>query len=389
MAENSKIEWCDHTFNPWIGCSKVHQGCANCYAEADFDKRRHRAQWGPAGTRVLTSETTWSQPLKWDKWARDGVCPRCKGKGGVKVDGDSLPCRRCSGKGNIGPYRARVFCASLADVFENWPGTILNSHGDRVSTTEYSRKFFVGQQAGHDRYATLDDVRAHLFRLIDATPHLDWLLLTKRPENIRRMTPPYEWHACETGDCPHWAASDCNTLDQRKCRENVWLGTSISDQCSADRQIPELLQCRDLSPVLFVSAEPLLGPVDLTNVRLQSGRPINALNANDALVSVGGPSLDWVICGGESGPNARPMHPLWARSLRDQCVYSDVAFHFKQWGEWIPAGQVIDAPSIQDKQLHRWPDGSVSSRLGKKVTGRLLDGREWNELPVAIQEGAE
>lgn len=189
--KDSKISWTDHTFNPWIGCTKVATGCANCYAEADFDKRRHKAQWGPHGTRLLTSKAYWRQPLKWDREAeRDGV-------------------------------RRRVFCGSLCDVFESFDGWILDARGDVV---ERSKLVTV----------TLDDLRSDLFRLIDQTPNLDWLLLTKRPENARTM-----------------AAMAAQKLAGENWPSlfpwpNVWLGCSASTQEDLDAAVPHLLSCRNL-----------------------------------------------------------------------------------------------------------------------------------------------
>jgi protein gp37 len=169
--------------------------------------------------------------------------------------------------------------------------------------------------------ANLDRMRRRLFALIDATSNLDWLLLTKRPENILSMWP----------DC---AIEPCETLHSDG-RKNVWLGTSVENQEYADKRIPALIQCRDLSPVLFLSCEPLLGSLDLNFVR-------------------DNPPIDWVIVGGESGPNARPSHPDWFRSIRDQCSAAGVPFHFKQWGEF----------------------DEHQKRVGKKAAGRLLDGEE-------------
>lgn len=297
MAENSKIEWTHHTFNPWIGCQKVGPGCDHCYAEAMMDARLGRVEWGPHGARKRTSPANWRQPLKWD---RDAAA---------------------AGK------RRRVFCASLADVFDN-------------------------------HHSILPEWRDNLWSLIRATPHLDWMLLTKRPGNIAKMLPP------------DWGAG----------YPNVWLGCTVVNQDEADRDVPKLLAVP--ARVRFLSMEPLLGPVDLTRW-------------------VG---IHLVIVGGESGPGARPMHPDWARSLRDQCVAAGGAFFFKQWGEW---GQAAARPSgtagkyaIASAAPHSdfWPQRVVETdhyprqinlfggarvleRVGKKAAGRLLDGLTWDQLP--------
>jgi len=223
------------------------------------------------------------------------------------------------------------------------------------------------------REATMDDVRRRLFALIDATPNLDWLLLTKRPENIKSMW----WGDLVTGFRP-------------KSRENVWIGTSVENQEYANKRIPELLKCRDLSPVLFLSCEPLLGPVDLSQIPIHgynlphldvlrggswTGSPWGFVNSHNA------PRIDWVITGGESGPNARPSHPDWFRSLRDQCSAAGVAFHHKQGGEW---GPIETANPVQENNAmyHVCDGGERLYRVGKKAAGRLLDGVEHNEFPT-------
>jgi len=261
MAENSKIEWTHHTFNPWIGCMKVSPGCDHCYAET-WDARGLQGKatrWGAHAARTRTSAANWRKPLAWNKAAA------------------------AAGE------RHRVFCASLADVFDN--------------------------------HASIDPQwRRDLWALIAATPNLDWLLLTKRPSNIDYML-PHGW----SGGWP-----------------NVWLGTTVENQTEADRRIPHLLGVP--AAVRFLSCEPLLGPVDLTHMDINGhiasrhlgrigGYWINALTGkNDDMgrPCPDVPKLDWVICGGESGPGARPMHPDWARSLRDQCQAAGTAFFMKQ-----------------------------------------------------------
>lgn len=218
MVANSKIEWTTHTFNPWIGCQKVSPGCDNCYAEAMMDHRYGRVQWGPHGERVRTSVANWRKPLQWAKAA--------------------------------GRSRPRVFCASLADVFDN-----------RVPK----------------------EWRADLWSLIDSTPELDWLLLTKRPENIAKMLPD----------------------DWRYGRNNVWLGTTCEDQKHFDRRWPILSAVK--AACRFISYEPAIGPLVIGDAR---------------------PS--WIICGGESGPGARMMDPQWARALKAECEQVGVPFFMKQ-----------------------------------------------------------
>lgn len=274
MAETTAIQWTDHTWNPWIGCSKVHTGCLNCYAEADMDKRRGRARWGIHGTRSRTSEAYWKQPIKWNK------------------DAEAAGVRR------------RVFCSSLADVFEDWGANpIVDSRGDVI----------VGPN-GLQRI-TMNDIRHELFELIDKTPWLDWQLLTKRPENIRKMW----WGHTVTGFMPCY-------------RENVWLGTSISDQETADKAIPELLKCRDLSPVLFLSAEPLVGPIDLQRGIQSADGFVTQADGSPKHVADGANSINWVIVGGESGPGARQCNIEWIDDIKEQCRNAGVSCFVKQFG---------------------------------------------------------
>ena len=270
MGQYSKIEWTDHTFNPWWGCIRVSAACKNCYAEAMAKRYGHKV-WGAKSKRRFFSDDHWKQPLKWNKQAAtDGV-------------------------------RRRVFCASMADVFE-----------DREELIPW---------------------RERLWSLINKTPHLDWLLLTKRPENIANMAPESGFPA------------------------NVWLGTTVENQKYADLRIPVLLAVP--AAVHFVSCEPLLGPLDLREY-LDTGR------------------LDWVIAGGESGGKARPTDPQWFESLRDQCTHYGVKFHFKQWGEWTPT-----KPTTCRRIRHmNVPSGVSVYRAGKKTAGRLLGGRTWDGMPA-------
>ena len=306
MAENTKIEWADHTFNPWTGCTKVGPGCDNCYAEG-WAKRSGIVQWGPGAERRRTSESNWRQPIKWNAEAeRLGV-------------------------------RYRVFCASLADVFDN---------------------------------EVPDEWRSDLFHLIQATPNLNWLLVTKRIGNAGRML--------AEGIPP-----------------NVWLGITVVNQAEADRDIPKLLQVP--AAVRFLSMEPLLGAVDLTDICCNRGEStedhFSALFDPDDDVNEDGTPfryVDWVIVGGESGSKARPMRPQWARDIRDQCKVAGVPFLFKQWGEWAPASHGHggkhgawngDAflPGFGDIKT---PDNNMT-RAGKNACGgRLLDGREHNGFPA-------
>lgn len=274
MGENSKIEWTTHTFNPWWGCTKVSEACKHCYAES-WAKRVGKDVWGPSVDRRMFGDKHWMEPIRWNAAAKNSS------------------------------ERPRVFCASMADVFE-------------------------------DR-AELDGPRGRLFDLIEATPNLDWLLLTKRPQNVL--------------DRVRWGSS---------WPSNVWLGTTIELQKRAEELLPYLE--RIPAKVRFISAEPLLGPLELTRWL--------------------GTTIDWVITGGESGPKARPASPAWFRSLLTQCMEQDVPFHFKQWGDWAP-GNGVNLPRQKSLRIERVSDGTEMLRVGKRIAGRVLDGNEWDGLPKA------
>lgn len=351
MSENTKIEWADHTFNPWTGCTKVSPGCDHCYAEG-WAKRSGQVQWGPGAERRRTSAANWKLPLRWDTQAHAAFVAwerfRATCLGATDAD--------LQAEGFIKPRRPRVFCASLADVFDN---------------------------------EVPIEWRADLFRLIESTPHLDWLLLTKRIGNAAEMM-----FRARGGHLP--------------ILPNVWIGASITTQTEADRDIPKLLATP--AAKRFLSMEPLLRPVDLRALRVGDRLILDALTGchsssagpgtvEECLASLPRlpgilPPVDWVIGGGESGPKARPMHPDWARSLRDQCTAAGVAFHFKQWGEWVPAQIGPDVGSrelrLPEQWVHRDAPGAsrgsyagfeLMRRLGKKAAGRLLDGRTWDEVP--------
>ncbi|MBX3004126.1 MAG: phage Gp37/Gp68 family protein [Anaerolineales bacterium] len=311
MAEQTGIEWCHHTFNPWMGCTKVSAGCKHCYAERE-NLRYGKHRWGPGAERQVTSDTYWKQPLKWDrKAAADGV-------------------------------RRRVFCGSWCDVFEDRP--------DLVAP------------------------RARLFELIEQTPHLDWLLLTKRPENVVGMVPA-EW--------------------QGKFPANVWVGTSVEDQETANKRIPALLQIP--ARIRFLSCEPLLDKVLLDNGETSwltcDGENRSGIAGEhvccEAFAVTGHHfhGIDWVIAGGESGPDARPMHPDHAYSLLDQCQAAGIPFFFKQWGEWtprreLPEGTQVTASVVIADEADVFAPGYELLRAGKRAAGRLLRQRTWDEVPA-------
>jgi protein gp37 len=282
--ENSKIEWTHHTTNFWIGCEKISAGCKNCYAET-HSNRFKRAVWGKHGTRTLTSQKNRNQPIRWNKQAeKEGT-------------------------------RYRVFAQSLSDTFE-----------DREELKAW---------------------RIELFETIVKTPHLDWLVLTKRPEVAKRFFEEY----------PQFSNLD-----------NVWLGTSVENQEQADIRIPVLLQIP--AKIRFLSCEPLLGEVDLY-MALCNYDESGIFDYRQK------PLIDWVIVGGESGHSARALHPDWVRSIQQQCAEANVPFLFKQWGEYAP----IDAQRIYEGKRIDFTDGTAMLKVGKKEAGNMLDGKTYLEFP--------
>jgi protein gp37 len=233
-------------------------------------------------------------------------------------------------------------------VFEEWQGPFLNSQGHQLFWSHSrhpseSKWHWIGEPetAGGEHPVTMNDVRDRLFAMIDATPNLDWLLLTKRPDNVSLMWPIH----------PSGRHQEGMSFSESHRRDNVWLGTSIENQEWANKRLPYLhaVKRHGLVNTTFVSVEPLVGHVTLQGD--VGGQVYNHLGEG---------GIDWVISGGESGPDARPADPAWFRSLRDQCSTAGVPFHFKQWGEF------------DERQV----------RVGKKNAGRLLDGVTHDGLPV-------
>lgn len=274
MGFRSDIEWTDHTFNPWWGCTKVSPACDNCYAEA-FAKRLGMDIWSHHTDRRFLSEANWRLPLKWNKRASEA---------GIKE---------------------RVFCASMADVFEWKRG--------------------------------LSHQRTKLWGLIESTPSLIWLLLTKRPHLATRIVP---WGT-------EWPS-------------NVWIGTTVENQKWAEKRLPWLVDLPTGNR--FLSCEPLLGEIVLENWLARG-------------------EIGWVIAGGESGPRARPTEPDWFYRLRDQCLKFDTPFHFKQWGNWSPV-QSVKGP-IPRRTLNEGYSVTLG-RYPRKLVGRTLQGREWNDIPASF-----
>lgn len=335
MADRTEIAWCDSTFNPWIGCTKVGPGCDHCYAEADFDLRKHRAKWGPGNPRSRTSPANWRKPLQWN--ARPFYECGC-GYRGTMDELTTNAIHRCGEQ--FKRVRRRVFCASLADVFDN---------------------------------DVPDEWRADLITLIEKTPNLDWLILTKRIGNVTRMIE-------EATDLIDYGEGWQSMWGQGKWPDHVKLGATICNQEEADRDISKLLAVP--AGGRWLSMEPLLGPVSF---RWASWHDYSSRQPGFSHGHLDGlRGIDWVVVGGESGPNARPMHPDWARSLRDQCAAAGVPYLFKQWGEWLPGRQrgVGQEPEGFDAlPVHKFDAIDHSWKVGKKAAGRLLDGKLHDSHP--------
>lgn len=294
----TSIEWTDYTWNPVTGCTKVSQGCKNCYAETMTT--RFAKTWGVESFRqVVCHQDRLMEPLY--------MADKLNGK--------------------------KVFVCDMSDLF----------HEDVPD-------YFI----------------CEVFESIWNRPDTIFQVLTKRPER---------------------AAAIMQEVSDRILVElpfkNVWFGVSVEDQATADQRIPHLL---NVPAVLrFLSCEPLLGPINLKEICHDDFLVTDALPSHKAFTGV-----DWVICGGESGHKARPMHPDWARSLRDQCTAAGVPFFFKQWGEWAP--NIPDGKSRLAKGAHH--NGTIGSafisegakeilaKVGKSKSGNFLDGKQHLEFPA-------
>lgn len=342
MADGTKIEWTDATWNPITGCSVISPGCTNCYAMrlAGTRMKTHPSRAGltidskagPVWNGQLRFNEQWLlQPLQWNK-------PR------------------------------RIFVCAHGDLF-------------------------------HEN--VVDDWLDKVFAIMALNPHHTFQVLTKRAGNMRRyladpQTPDgiNEW--CDKLAPGHWHRRELYDFHDGLPLKNVWLGVSCETQEWADKRVPDLLATP--AAVRWVSAEPLLGPIDFTCLHYDGLTNIDALTGRHGLTFGGECNrLDWIVAGGESGAGARPMHPDWVRSIRDQCAGAGVAFHFKQWGEHQPLELIDDgrpepwrrsSDGIREcwalDELSR-PRGSLPkitfSRIGKRKAGRFLDGVLHDSYP--------
>jgi len=372
MSAQTGIEWCDSTFNPWMGCTKVSPACDHCYAERQT-ARFKRVQWGAGKTRVRTGADNWRHPKRWNDH-RFMECGACGWRG--ECAAELIGCGSCGSIDRMNDARRRVFCASLADWLDN----------------EVSIEWLVD-----------------LLDLIRRTPNLDWLLLTKRIGNWRWRLMSAHAYLVESvvdGELSNWAWKWL----MGHAPDNVWVMATVENQKRADEDIPKLL--RVPAVVRGLSIEPMLGPVEVFST--MTGKLLHT-SGNEYDPGC----IDWIIAGGESGPHARPSHPDWYRSLRDQCAAAGVPFLFKQWGEY---GEFVNEDHYthggEEKHAHAWVDRAtgehgkvwlvdddgmwsnwtgdprsadvgglhddiaVVGKHGKKAAGRQLDDRTHDGFPA-------
>ena len=318
MSDRTCIEWTDATWNPIRGCSRVSPGCVHCYAEG---VAKRFSGPGQPYEGLISKHGAWNGNIRFIEHALD----------------QPLRWKR----------PRRIFVNSMSDLFH-----------ENVSDLQITRIFDVMEQAYW-----------HTFQV-----------LTKRPERMRdfvqRREANHQEYARKFDNCPTEAMRSSPAASDARRRaaappSNIWLGVSVENQEAADERIPLLLQIP--AAIRFLSCEPLLGPIDLDGLWGYAGSALS--------VDLAHWPIHWVIAGGESGRGARPMDANWARGLRDQCNLADVAFFFKQWGEYLPAGQDGN-PDIEPWEINA---SDEPAKVGKKRAGRRLDGRIWNEFPKETQ----
>ncbi|MEQ8292521.1 MAG: phage Gp37/Gp68 family protein [Roseovarius sp.] len=341
----SKIEWTEKTWNPIVGCSVVSPGCTNCYAM----RMAHRL-------------------------GQNSATPHYAGLTQMSRGGPVW-----TGKLALAPEHVLA-----APVHRKKPTTwFVNSMGDLF----------------HEDVP--DEWIDQVFAVMALCPQHRFQVLTKRADRMQEYVPLAHRRimeeACDIAldmnlrvalSAVPWQDEDAETIANLAGAEvvrlhqyplpNVWLGVSAEDQTRADERIPQLLETP--AAVRFVSAEPLLGQVNLTEWLHESACWIQDGGAECTCHPPDEICIDWVIVGGESGPFARPMHPDWARMIRDQYTGAGVPFFFKQWGEFVSVSE-IEGPGDH----HKFPDGATVRRTGKKLAGRTLDGRVWDQMPKVVQ----
>lgn len=348
MAEHSKIEWTDATWNPVTGCAIVSPGCTNCYAMR------------LAGTRLKHHPSR--AGLTVDSKARGGEAEGRAGKKGHPV----------------------------------WNGQVRLNEGwlDQPLRWKRPRRIFVCAHGDLFAEGVPDEWIDRVFAVMALAPQHIFQVLTKRASRMRKYMTEHDARQRARKDAVEVAGMNMvmeGIVPHAKATTwplpNVWLGVSAERQQEADERIPELLATP--AAIRFVSAEPLLGPIEFQDID----------DGVDSLRRRSGSRLDWIIVGGESGDGARPMHPAWARSIRDQCAAAGVPFFFKQWGNWIsvydrdrddPDWRRVPRPG--DWSRKRWLNLAggqgfhgdalnMMRNVGKRTAGRLLDGVEHNAFP--------
>lgn len=353
----STIEWVNrripgggyvpgYTFNPWMGCEEVSPACDNCYAKRDATRRKV-VTWGDeesGGTRRVTTPGYWNAI-----------------QAAARRDYKANPTQR-----------PLVFVASWADVFEQWPGVMLDQKFRVIRRgVVYRGCEPYGEPPGPVPYgppATMEDYRVQLVNVMAQTSYCyDWLVLTKRAASMAAAWPKWE-------DQYFRIISSLSRNDARYARvqhmvnywqrmPNVWAGVTAENQTWTDTRLKQLLTINAVRR--FVSAEPLVGETTMRGALARSQEP-------------GSPGIHWLITGGESGANARPADPNWYRKLRDEAQASGTPFHFKQWGEWASTSTPDRLNDIEYKT------GEWVSKFGRDHTGRTLDGCEWDGVPESV-----
>lgn len=367
----TKISWTDHTVNFWWGCTQVSPACKNCYASS----------MGPRfGPKLFGQPVLWGagkprferlQAARKEALALNANAERCRIIRGI-------PMIRSGSVQSVGQPVHGIFVADVRiPLKKREPLVIPVAEWDNAPL--YRPRVFVNSMSDWLDDEVPIDWLAHLLETLHLCPHLDFQLLTKRPENWEKRSLDamlvLEKTAPNQSE-PYQDDAACRWLEEWRggtSPANIWIGCTAENQEWADKRIPHLLKIP--AKVRFLSCEPLLGPVNLGDYRHSSQGEFNL------------DGIHWVITGGESGGPARPSHPDGFRSLRDQCASAGVPFFFKQWGEWLPVDHLRDAnqtAGIAQKTYkgHKLADGTLMLRLGTASAGHLLDGTEHHAFPT-------
>lgn len=341
--QNTKIQWTDHTVNFWWGCTKVSRACQHCYAQETASRYGKRlfgqpVEWGAGKPRFERLEAARKEALKIER------------KAAAELENWTRAVDARAGYSGSMPQRPGVFVNSMSDWLD-----------DEVPI----------------------EWLAFLLDTLAMCPHVDFQLLTKRPENFKSRLELALNEICgripeqqplSTDKAADWVAHWLRGY----APANLWIGTTVEDQKAADTRIPGLLQIP--AKVRFLSCEPLVGPINL-DVATQGLRKGSATSDWEQKWHVRD-GIHWVIAGGESGDHAEPSHPDWFRSLRDQCAGAGVPFFFKQWGEWIDLGNMQPHMDRRAYKGHHFDDGTLMLRVGTKTAGDLLDGQQHHAFPA-------